>query len=202
MTLHSALYTASCADIRLSGLNCNSFCSKSTACSLLERWRTCLNLSKSNQKKALIGPMQTLIVTVVFHTRHCFELHREMQTATCVSRLQNGQKMVQSGVKSGGTLYAVSVKVTLKSTQPTHTDAKMRKDPVKDAYTTCGNTDWGGEVLDSNHLLSHKLNLKPCSRSRRVSSSRAARERPSQIFVILAVHQRGPFQNRAVVVHG
>ena len=77
MTLHSALYTASCADIRLSGLNCNSFCSKSTACSLLlERWRTCLNLSKSNQKKALIGPMQTLIVTVVFHTRHCFELHR------------------------------------------------------------------------------------------------------------------------------
>ena len=29
-----------------------------------------------------------------------------------------------------------------------------------------------------------------------------ARERPFQICVILASYQRGPFQNRAVLVHG
>jgi hypothetical protein len=113
-----------------------------------------------------------------------------MQTATAQTETR---KRPEGGAKwreMGGN--AVRSNSPLKSTQPTHTDAKTRKDPVKDAYTTCGNTDWGGEVLDShrvtdhtNELLSQKPNLKPCSRSRRVSSS----------FAVSNSRARAPFSD-------
>jgi len=62
-----------------------------------------------------------------------------MQTATAQTETR---KRPEGGAKwreMGGN--AVRSNSPLKSTQPTHTDAKTRKDPVKDAYTTCGNTD-------------------------------------------------------------
>jgi hypothetical protein len=72
--------------------------------------------------------MQNLIVPVVFHTRRCFELHRGNSNRDLRVEAAKRPEVGAKWREIGGTPYAVSVKVTLKSTQPTHTDTKMRKE--------------------------------------------------------------------------